>query len=71
MQMMPGSERGGGGKRRTKRERGEEEEKNEKLKGGEGGIGWMKGESKRRRKVGRVEEDWRQGQRDGWKEGRK
>ena len=41
------------------------------MKGGEGGIGWMKGESKRRRKVGRVEEDWRQGQRDKWKEGRK
>ena len=70
MQMMPGSERGGGGKRRTKRERRGGRE-NEKLKGGEGGIGWMKGESKRRRKVGRVEEDWRQGQRDGWKEGRK
>ena len=34
-------------------------------------MGWMKGESKRRRKVGRVEEDWRQGQRDKWKEGRK
>ena len=41
------------------------------MKGGEGGMGWMKGESKRRRKVGRVEEDWRQGQRDRWKEGRK
>ena len=41
------------------------------MKGGEGGMGWMKGESKRRRKVGRVGEDWRQGQRDGWKEGRK
>ena len=41
------------------------------MKGGEGGMGWMEGESKRRRKVGRVEEDGRQGQRDGWKEGRK
>ena len=27
--------------------------------------------SERGSKIGRVEEDWRQGQRDGWKEGRK
>lgn len=71
MQMMPGSEKGREEEREGRRERGEEEEKNEKLKGGEGGMGWMKGESERRRKVWRVEEDWRQGQRDGWKEGRK
>ena len=68
---MPGSEKGREEEREGRRERGEEEEKNEKLKGGEGGMGWMKGESERRRKVWRVEEDWRQGQRDGWKEGRK
>ena len=34
-------------------------------------MGWMKGESERGRKLGRVEEDWREGQRNGWKEGRK
>ena len=41
------------------------------MKGGEGGMGWMKGESERGRKIGRVEEDGREGQRNGWKEGRK
>ena len=34
-------------------------------------MGWMKGESERGRKIGRVEEDGREGQRNGWKEGRK
>ena len=71
MQTMPGSERGGRRKEKDEEREERRKRKNEKLKGGEGGMGWMKGESKRRRKVGRVEEDWRQGQRDGWKEGRK
>ena len=68
---MPGSERGGKKKEKDEERKERRKRKKEKLKGGEGGMGWMKGESKRRRKVGRVEEDWRQGQRDGWKEGRK
>ena len=68
---MPGSERGGKKKEKDEEKKERRKRKKEKLKGGEGGMGWMKGESKRRRKVGRVEEDWRQGQRDEWKEGRK
>ena len=68
---MPGSERGGKKKEKDEERKERRKRKKEKLKGGEGGMGWMKGESERRRKVWRVEEDWRQGQRDGWKEGRK
>ena len=71
MQMMPGSERGGKKKEKDEEREERRKRKKEKLKGGEGGMGWMKGESKRRRKVGRVEEDGREGQRDEWKEGRK
>ena len=71
MQMMPGSERGGKKKEKDEEREERRKRKKEKLKEGEGGMVWMKGESERGRKIGRVEEDGREGQRNGWKEGRK
>ena len=71
MQVMLGCEKGG--RKKEKDEEREERRKRgkEKLKGGEGDMGWVEGGRERERKVGRVEEDGREGQRDEWKEGGK